>query len=50
MFIGVKMLLLDVYKIPVAIALGIVGLILLASVVASLATSRRSGRAAGSPN
>ena len=43
MFIGVKMLLLDVYKIPVGIALGIVGLILLASVVASLATSRRSG-------
>ena len=43
MFIGAKMLLLDVYKIPVAIALGIVGLILLASVVASLATSRRSG-------
>ena len=43
MFIGVKMLLLDVYKIPVGIALGIVGLILLASVVASLATSRHSG-------
>jgi len=42
MFIGVKMLLLDVYKIPVGIALGIVGLILLASVVASLATTRRS--------
>jgi tellurite resistance protein TerC len=46
MFIGVKMLLLDVYKIPVGIALGIVGLILLASVAASLATSRRSGREA----
>ncbi len=43
MFIGVKMLLLDVYKIPVGIALGIVALILLASVAASLATSRRSG-------
>jgi tellurite resistance protein TerC len=43
MFIGVKMLLLEVYKIPVGIALGIVGLILLASVAASLATSRRSG-------
>ena len=43
MFIGVKMLLLDVYKIPVGIALGIVGLILLVSVAASLATSRRSG-------
>jgi len=47
MFIGVKMLLLDVYKIPVGIALGIVGLILLASVVASLATSRRLGPEAG---
>jgi tellurite resistance protein TerC len=36
MFIGVKMLLLDVYKIPAAIALGIVALILAASVAASL--------------
>jgi tellurite resistance protein TerC len=46
MFIGVKMLLLDVYKIPVGIALGIVGLILLASVAASLVFSRRSGQGA----
>ncbi|MGE5257326.1 MAG: TerC family protein [Hyphomicrobiales bacterium] len=36
MLIGIKMLLLDVYKIPVGIALGVVGLILLISVVASL--------------
>ena len=43
MFIGVKMLLLDAYKIPVGIALGIVGLILLVSVAASLVISRRSG-------
>jgi len=43
MFIGVKMLLLDVYKIPTWIALGIVGSILLLSVAASLVTSRRSG-------
>ena len=43
MFIGAKMLLLDVYKIPVGIALGIVGLILLVSVAASLVTSRRYG-------
>ena len=43
MFIGAKMLLLDVYKIPVGIALGIVGLILLVSVAASLVISRRSG-------
>lgn len=43
MVIGVKMLLLDIYKIPVWIALGIVALILLVSVVASLVTSRRVG-------
>jgi tellurite resistance protein TerC len=43
MFIGAKMLLLDVYKIPVGIALGTVGLILLVSVAASLVTFRRSG-------
>lgn len=43
LFIGVKMLLLDVYKIPTGIALGIVGLILLVSVAASLVTSRHSG-------
>lgn len=43
MFIGVKMLLLDVYKIPVGIVLGIVGLILLVSVAASLVASRRFG-------
>lgn len=41
MFIGVKMLLLDIYKIPVWIAMGIVALILLVSVAASLVTSRR---------
>ena len=41
MFIGAKMLLLDVYKIPVGIALGTVGLILLLSVAASLLISRR---------
>ncbi|QJD99123.1 TerC family protein [Massilia forsythiae] len=39
-FIGAKMLLLDVYKIPTGIALGVVGLILAASVVASLVTSK----------
>jgi tellurite resistance protein TerC len=40
LFIGVKMLLLDFYKIPIGVALGIVGLILLISVVASLITSK----------
>lgn len=39
-FIGAKMLLLDVYKIPTAAALGVVGLILALSVVASLLTSK----------
>lgn len=42
MFIGVKMLLLDTYKIPVAIALGVVALILSASVLASLLVRRRA--------
>ncbi|WP_417909495.1 TerC family protein [Candidatus Electronema sp. PJ] len=40
MFIGLKMLLLDIYKIPVSAALVIVGLILALSVAASLLTSR----------
>lgn len=43
-FIGIKMLLLDVYKIPTAIALGVVALILAASVVASLAVSKPTPR------
>ncbi|MCW5206669.1 TerC family protein, partial [Desulfobulbus sp. F5] len=43
MFIGVKMLLLDIYKIPVGIALGIVGLILALSIAASFITSRSAG-------
>ncbi len=41
MFIGAKMLLLDVYKIPTGTALGIVGLILVLSVVASLIFPRK---------
>jgi len=44
MFIGAKMLLLDFYKIPVGIALGIVGLILVTSILASLATSGQGSR------
>jgi tellurite resistance protein TerC len=39
-FIGAKMLLLDVFPIPVGIALGVVGLILALAVVASLLTSK----------
>ncbi|HEY3418121.1 MAG TPA: TerC family protein, partial [Armatimonadota bacterium] len=34
-FVGIKMLLLDVYKVPIALALGVVGAILLLSIVAS---------------
>jgi tellurite resistance protein TerC len=40
-FIGVKMLLADLYHIPIAIALGIVVLILAVAVVASLVRNRR---------
>jgi tellurite resistance protein TerC len=43
-FIGAKMLLLDIYKIPVGAALGVVGLILAVAVVASLATSKPARR------
>jgi len=46
-FVGVKMLLLDIYKIPVEIALGIVGLILLSSVIASMYITKPSGPEAG---
>ena len=42
MFIGVKMLLLDVFKIPVMVSLGIVAAIIATSVVLSL---RRSAKA-----
>jgi tellurite resistance protein TerC len=45
-FIGVKMLLLDIYKIPTGMALGVVGLILAVSVVASLMTSKPTGGSA----
>jgi len=41
-FIGTKMLLLDVYKIPILIALGVVALVLVASVIASLLIPKRA--------
>ncbi len=44
MLIGVKMLLLDVYKIPVLVALGLVALILVASVAASLVFPERAAK------
>jgi len=40
-FIGTKMLLLDVYKLPVGIALGVTAGIITTSIVASVVTSRR---------
>lgn len=45
MLIGVKMLLLDLYKIPVLVALGVVALILAASVAGSLVLPPRPPRA-----
>jgi tellurite resistance protein TerC len=39
-FVGVKMLIADVYKVPIGLALGIVAVILLSSVAASLAATR----------
>jgi len=39
-FIGIKMLLLDVYKIPVGFALSVVGIVLLVSMIASLYVTR----------
>ncbi len=47
MFIGVKMLLLDIYKIPVSVSLGVVALIIAVSVVMSL--RRRGGKVSVTP-
>jgi tellurite resistance protein TerC len=51
LFIGVKMLLLDVYKIPIGIALGVVALILALAVAASWiwpkTGSTRAGKESG---
>ena len=41
-FVGVKMILVDVYKIPVGASLGVIAGILLLSVLASLASQRRT--------
>ena len=46
MFIGVKMLLIDVYKIPVGFSLAVVGMIIAASVGLSLVKARRGASAA----
>ena len=42
-FVGVKMLLLDVYHVPIARSLSVIGAILAASVVTSLLTTRADG-------
>ena len=42
LFVGTKMVIMDWYKIPVALSLGIVGLILMTSIVASLFKTRGS--------
>ncbi len=42
-FVGVKMILSDVYKIPVAIALGVIASMLLISVMVSIVRVRRAG-------
>jgi tellurite resistance protein TerC len=44
LFVGTKMLLVDIYKVPVALSLGVISVVLAASVVASLL---RPGPAAG---
>ena len=41
--VGIKMLLVDIYKIPTAIALGLIAVILLTSIVASVVKPRRAG-------
>ncbi|HSF39728.1 MAG TPA: TerC family protein [Thermoanaerobaculia bacterium] len=43
-FVGVKMTLIDLYKIPSPVSLGVIATILTASIVASLAKSRREER------
>ncbi|MBU3735500.1 MAG: TerC family protein [Methylobacterium sp.] len=47
-FVGVKMLVAGIYKIPIGIALGVVAIILLSSVAASLAASRAGNIERGS--
>jgi len=46
-FVGAKMMLVDIYKIPIGASLGVIGGILLLSVLASLVSQRRvtAGRA-----
>ncbi len=43
-WVGIKMLLLDVYKIPTSVSLGVVALIITVSIVTSLRATRGEGR------
>ena len=43
-FVGAKMLVAHWYKVPIGLALGVVGIILLTSVLASLAATRNGGK------
>jgi tellurite resistance protein TerC len=47
-FVGAKMLLLDVYKVPIAASLAVISGILATSILASLLSQRRPARAAAS--
>lgn len=49
-FVGIKMLLADIYKIPVGVALGVVASILLISVIASIVQPRRIEISSTPPN
>jgi tellurite resistance protein TerC len=49
-FVGMKMLLSGVYKIPVGLALGVIAMILLVSVVTSIARSKKIASGPGSAN
>jgi tellurite resistance protein TerC len=49
MFIGVKMMLIDIFKIPVLFSLGVVAAIIFTSVVLSLRQNARNGKASSPP-
>jgi tellurite resistance protein TerC len=46
-FVGVKMIMVDIYKIPIGASLGVIGGILLLSVLASLVSQRRTAQSSG---
>ena len=48
-FVGTKMLLSDIYKVPIAISLGVIALIITASIIASLLWPGKAREANFSP-